>query len=210
MKAPAVLVPFKGDRYKSRLSPVLGPGQRRKLAYLLLGGVLRNICEAGLRRRCYVISSDPEAGARARRAGVSFLRESKSSGVNEAVKLGMRRLKGREKFMVIPSDLVLLSPSDIKHALGFDRKASLVIAPSSSFNGTNLLLFSRRMRSQLSYDDNSFWNHLAAAARLGLRTVVLTRRGLVFDVDTPEDAEELVNLRINTAAARFLRKSLAK
>lgn len=210
MKTPALLVPFKGGRYKSRLSPILGPEARRQLAYLMLEEVLRSVRRAGLRRHCYVISSDPGAGARAGRAGVSFLRETMDSGVNGAVRLGTKRLRARSAFMVVPSDLALLSPSDVKHALSFWLRGSLVIAPSSSFNGTNLLLFPRRMASSLSYDDNSFWNHLAAAARLGLRTVVLTRKGLVFDVDTPSDAAELIRLRINTRAARFLRKSLAK
>jgi len=210
MKTPVILVPFKGERHKSRLSSVLGAEKRTKLAYLLLDGVLRSVAKAGLRSRCYVVSADPKAGTRAHRLGVQFVREPSASGVNGAVRLGVERLKGRETFVVIPSDLGLLSSSDIKRAIGFCREASVVIAPSSSFNGTNLLLFPKRMAPLLSYDDNSFWNHLAAAAKLGLRTVVLTQRGLVFDVDTPADAEELVRLRVNTAAARFLRKSLAK
>lgn len=166
--------------------------------------------KAGLGRRCHVISSDPEAGARARAAGVSFIREAGSSGVNGAVRLGVRRLKLKSEFVVIPSDLALLSPPDILHSLGFGGRASVVIAPSASFSGTNLLLFPRRMGPLLSYDEDSFWNHLATAAKLGLKTVVLTRRGLLFDLDTPEDANELLRLRVNNAPARFLRKSLAK
>ncbi|MDG6901434.1 MAG: 2-phospho-L-lactate guanylyltransferase [Nitrososphaerota archaeon] len=210
MKAPAVLVPFKGGLYKSRLSPVLDAGQRREFAYLLLDGVLETVRKAVVGRRCYVVSSDPEAQETARRAGVQFLREQSRTGVNGAVRFAVRRLRAGESFVVIPSDLALLSPGDVRKALGFGRIAQLVIAPSSSFNGTNLLLFPRRMATALSYDDDSFWNHLAAGARLGLRTVVLTQKGLVFDVDTPADAEELARSRINTGAARFLRKSLAK
>jgi len=171
---------------------------------------LRSVVKAGLGRRCYVISPDPAAGDRARRLGVRFLRESAASGVNGAVRVGMRHLKGADTFVVIPSDLPLLSPSDITWALGFVPSASVVVVPSSSFSGTNLLLFPRRMGPLLSYDDNSFWNHLAAAARLRLRTAVLTQRNLVCDIDTREDAEDLVRLHINTGAARFLRKSLAK
>jgi 2-phospho-L-lactate/phosphoenolpyruvate guanylyltransferase len=207
---PALLIPFKAARSKSRLSPVLGPDARRELAYFLLDGVLRTVCSAGLGRLCYVVSSDAEARDRAKLAGVSFLGEPRDSGVNGAVRYGIGRLKTRDAFMVIPSDLALLRPADIDLALRLWVNDSLVIAPSSLFNGTNLLIFPRRMSPFLSYDDDSFWNHIAAGARLGLRTVVLTQRRLVFDVDTPTDAKELMHLRINTEAAKFLRKSLAK
>jgi 2-phospho-L-lactate guanylyltransferase len=204
MMTTAVLVPFKGDRYKSRLAPVLDAEQRKQFAYLLLESVLGAIAEAGLRRDSCVISPDPEAWARASRAGVSYLRERADAGVNAAVRRGMRRLANRDSFMVLPSDLALLTAPDIKHAMRMGRDASLVIAPSSSFNGTNLLMFPRRFGRFLSYDDNSFWNHLDAAAGLGLRTTVVTRKALVFDVDTPQDAAEFADLHANTRAGRFL------
>jgi len=210
MKTPVILIPFKRARFKSRLSPVLDAQPRKKFAFLLLDVVLRTIRDAGLGEMCYVVSSDPQAKVHAKDAGASCLIEGQDSGVNGAIRFGVQSMKGCEAFMVIPSDLALLAASDIHHALKLWRKDTLVIAPSSSFNGTNLLIFPRRMTSQLSYDDDSFWNHLAAGARLGLRTVVLTQKGLVFDVDTPIDARELMRLRSNTAAAKFLRKSLAK
>ena len=206
MRAPAVLVPFKGSRYKSRLAPILETERRKELAYLLLDDLLRTIQKAGLSRRCYVISSDSKARAFATRRGASFILERRASGVNGAVRMGVRRLKGEDRFLVLPSDLAMLSARDIEGALKAGCDAALVIAPSSSFNGTNLLLFPRRMASELSYDNNSFWNHLAAAARLRLRTAVLTSRGLVFDLDTPSDAREVADSRLNTSAAKLLRK----
>jgi 2-phospho-L-lactate guanylyltransferase len=210
LKTPALLVPFKGSGYKSRLTPILLADQRKEFAHLLLRDLLKTVEGAGLERHCYVISSDPEAKRATNSVGASFILETKAKGVDSAVRLGVRKLTGRERFMVIPSDLATLSRADLNYALELGHALPFVIAPSSSFNGTNLLLFPRRMVTSLSYDNNSFWNHLKGAARLGLPTAVLTRRGLLFDLDTPADAEELVNLRTNTAAARFLRKSLAK
>ena len=209
MRAPAVLIPFKGAEFKSRLSPVLGKAQRREFAYLLLADLLRTLRKAGLTRQSYVISSDLGARETVDRFGVSFMLEPKARGVNSAVRFGMGRLKGRDRFMVLPSDLAMVSVADLRLALALGRELSLVIAPSSSFNGTNLLLFPRRMERSLSYDNDSFWNHVAAAAGLGLRTAILTRRGLVFDVDTPADARALAESKTSSGAARYLRR-LAK
>jgi len=210
LRAPAVLVPFKGGGYKSRLSPILGPQERREVAYLLLNGVLRAVRNAGMEGRCHVVSSDPGARILARKAGSSFVQESRAAGVNAAVRFAMKRLGDAERVMVIPSDLPMLSPAELLRAEELGRAKSLVIAPSSSFGGTNLLLFSRHRAPALSYDNNSFWNHLAGAARLGLPTAVFTSRGVLFDLDTPADVANLLSLGINTRVARFLRKSLAK
>ncbi|MDV3244395.1 MAG: 2-phospho-L-lactate guanylyltransferase [Nitrososphaerales archaeon] len=208
MNEPAIVIPFKGRGYKSRLSPVLDATRRRRLAYLLLEGVLEAVGRAGLSRRCFVISSDPEVRGLASVFGASFVAESRASGVNSAVRLAVRRAGKFERFVVLPSDLPFLSSSDVTVAVELGEQKELVISPSWSFNGTNLLLFSKRRTPALSYDDNSFWNHLASAARRGLSTAVLTRPGILFDLDSPADVEELLRLRPRTSAARFLRESL--
>lgn len=205
MRTPAVLVPFKGEMFKSRLSPILNTEERRELAFLLLADLLRTLKRAGLGQNSYVISYDSEAERIASRFGSSFILERKAAGVNSAVRRGVRKLRSQERFMVLPSDLAMLTTTDLDTALAIAKAIPVVMAPSSSFNGTNLMLFPRRMTRSLSYDNNSFWNHLAGAARLGLATAVLTRRGLVFDVDTPADAAELAESGVGSGAARFLR-----
>jgi len=209
MSAPAVLVPFKGAEFKSRLSPILDEEGRKEFAYLLLTDLLQKVREAGLHQQSHVVSPDLSAKGIAAKFGASFMLEPRARGVNSAVRFGMRMLKGRDRFMVLPSDLAMVTVADIRAALEIGRDLDLVIAPSSSFNGTNLLLFPRRMARLLSYDNNSFWNHLAAAARLGLSTAVLTKKGLVFDLDTPADARELAESKTRSRAARYLRR-LAK
>ena len=58
-----------------------------------------------------------------------------------------------------------------------------MIAPSAEFNGTNLFAFGQEMIPRLSYDSNSFWNHVAMSAGAGERLAVLTGGGMMEDVD---------------------------
>jgi len=206
MKPPAILVPFKGTQHKSRLGPILGQAERIECAFLLLEDTLSTVRRAGLSRQCYVVSSEERAREVSKRAGARFIREKRSLGVNSAVRLGVRTLRGANQFVVLPSDLAMLTVPDLEVALGLAKEGWTVIAPSSSFNGTNLMIFPKRMTRWLSYDDNSFWNHLASAARTNLRTAVLTSSGLVFDLDTPADAMRLSKSKTRSKAASFLRR----
>ncbi|MDV3294062.1 MAG: 2-phospho-L-lactate guanylyltransferase [Nitrososphaerales archaeon] len=207
MKGPAIIIPFKGQDHKSRLAPMLDEPLRRELACLLLRGVLRAVKQAGLQRRCFVVSSDPSAGKMARRSGASFVTEEKDAGVNSAVRAGLREAHEFERLIVIPSDLPHLSPEDVNSALELGEAKEFVIAPSRAFNGTNLLFFTRARPPQLSFDQNSFWNHLASAASRGLSTGVLTRQGILFDLDSPDDVGQMVSLGLNAEATRFIRRS---
>ena len=68
------------------------------------------------------------------------------------------------------------------------------------------------MRASIVFD-RLRWEEKAlkeAADAMGIEASLVDAKGLVFDIDTPDDADELARLRINTGAARFLRKSLAR
>ena len=210
MRPPAVVIPFKAEGHKSRLSPRLGPDERRQVAYLLLTGTLDTVRRAGMGGLCFVVSPDPEAQRLARRKGVKFIMEPRAAGVNSAVRLALRRLLTARRFVVIPSDLPLLVAREIRDAVRLGETFDVVIAPSSSFNGTNLLLFRRDRPPRLSYDMDSFWNHLGDAARKGLTTAVFASGGVVFDLDSPADIEQLRRAAPRSPVAAYIRKSLAK
>ena len=208
MKNVCTIVPFKGEGHKSRLSHVMGAGQRLEFSLLMLDGVLKAIARAGLKPRCLVVSSNESAIRRSRLAGCRVVKERSAEGVNEAVRKGVASSK-EDTFLVVPSDLPWLTGRDLKEALGLRVSgADMVISPSRAFDGTNLLLFSRDNRIALSYDSNSFWNHLASAASRGLKVAVYTGQGVVHDVDSVEDLDDLVRTRANTPSARFARKVL--
>jgi 2-phospho-L-lactate guanylyltransferase len=206
----AVLIPFKADRKKSRLSRVLGPNQRSRLAELMLLDVLEAFRKAGLLPKCYVVTSDKNVLTLARRLGAQTIVESRDRGVNAAVGRSVKTLGRDLDFMVVPSDLPLLAPDEIKNTLALERSFDCVISPSRSFDGTNLLIFSGRVAPALSYDSNSFWNHVSGAARKGLSLAVYCGEGVLSDVDTPEDLRALSRTRRRILSVEFAREALKR
>ncbi|MFI5404296.1 MAG: 2-phospho-L-lactate guanylyltransferase [Candidatus Gagatemarchaeaceae archaeon] len=209
MNPLSVIVPFKAVDGKSRLSSDLSPADRRALSELMLLDVLRAVRGAGLVDRCVVVSSDRRALSLASRSGATPARETSDKGVDAAVERGMRFLKGWDRFLVLPSDLPLLTARELLSVANLGSRFDSVVSPSKSFDGTNLLIFSRSPRLELSYDSDSFWNHVRAVARNSSTLAVHCSRGVLFDVDSPGDLRELAGTRINTRSVEFARKKLS-
>lgn len=181
------------------------PG-RSTLADLLLRDTISTVGEADLLDAAYVVTSSKRMLQAALAMGAKTLEERKDSGVNAAVELAVAVLKAFDWFMVVPTDLPLLTRGDLRTAIELkDRGMEMVIAPSAAFNGTNLLLFSRAKAPKLSYDHDSFWNHVSSAGEEGLRTAVVATEGLLSDLDTPEDLESVRRAGINRRSLLFLK-----
>ena len=208
MRPPAVIVPVKSAGRKSRLSGVLDRHEREEFAALLLAAVLGAIRSARLLPSCYVVSSDEMVLDLASRAGANTVPEPEDAGVNSAVARGLHKAKNRDA-LVIPGDLPLLRPSELKGLLaGRGEGVDVALAPSRAFDGTNALLFSPSSRLRLSYDDDSFWNHLSGAASETLTVRVCTEPGLMFDVDSEEDFRDLALSQSSRPPARYARERL--
>jgi 2-phospho-L-lactate guanylyltransferase len=205
-----VLIPFKADQRKSRLSTVLDLHQRHRLAELMLFDVLRALRRAGLLPISYVISSDRNVLALVRRSGAQTIAEPRDNGVNSAVEMGLKKL-GREcDFVVVPSDLPLLAPHEVKTALTLKWSFACVISPSRSFDGTNMFIFSGKTAPPLSYDSDSFWNHVSGVARMGISLAAYCGEGVLFDVDTPEDLRALSRTKRKTQSVEFAKEALKR
>jgi len=203
----AVVVPVKGRDYKTRLSGRMGPQDREELSKLLLIDLLGVVAEARLLGHTFVVSSSTGMLGVARRCGAQGVREERDLGVTAAVALAVRKLPAYDDFLVLPSDLPLLIPSDVAGATRLRRRGmAVVISPSVTFNGTNLLLFSRARSIDLSYDDDSFWNHVGSAAAKRLPTAVYVKRGISTDVDTEEDVSAVLGTHLNRRSVAFLRR----
>jgi len=65
------------------------------------------------------------------------------------------------------------------------------VAPDRAGDGTNLLLATPPTLAPLAYGRGSFARHQRLARRAGVATVTFHAPGAAFDVDSPDDLEEL-------------------
>ncbi len=207
MNPTVVVVPVKAWGKKSRLARILDVGSREELARLLLADVLGELKKARLLPSCRVVSPDEEVLEIAEKTGAQAVKEKYAAGFDAAVTRGLSGVQGHPDVLILPADLPLLAAPEVVHLLearteGFE----LVIAPSSSLDGTNAMLFSLSAPVPLSYDDDSFRNHLSGAARRGLSVRVCTEPGLIFDVDSPSDLEALAGSSSKRPSAEFARR----
>ena len=209
MRRLAVVVPVKSGERKSRLSAIMGKEEREELAGLLLKDVLGAMRSSGLLPSCHVVSSDRRVLDMAGRAGARTISEAEDAGVNAAVASAVKGIGPGADILVIPSDLPLIGKSELERLGGAARSGvDVVMAPSLGFDGTNALFFRGSAPLKLSYDDDSFWKHLASAAGERLTVRVMTDPGLMFDVDSPEDLSRLARSGSRRGSAIFARRVL--
>jgi 2-phospho-L-lactate/phosphoenolpyruvate guanylyltransferase len=208
--ATAVIVPVKSKNPKGRLSSLLDPAQRRQLQIAMLEDTLQTLIRARMVGHTFVVSSDAQILEFAKRFGAMSVAEPQDAGVNSAAQRGLQAAASYARRLIIPADLPLLAVEDLKIPTTLAREgAQLVISPSETFDGTNLLLLTEEDVSiPLSYDDDSFRKHFAAANALGLRVAVYYSRGVGFDIDRPTDLHRFFRFRRRGSTLTFLGRTL--
>lgn len=208
-RSTAVIIPVKGENPKGRLSPLLNPAQRRQLQVAMLEDALQTMIKARLIGQTFVVSSDPQILEFVRRFGANSTSEDKDAGVTAAVLRGLDATASYARRLVIPADLPLLTVEDLKAAPMLAREgAQVVISPSESFDGTNMLLLARGVQLPLHYDDDSFRKHFAGAVALGMRVAVYYSQGVGFDVDRPRDLHRFFKFQKRGNTLTFLGRTL--
>ena len=208
------IVPAKKfENSKTRLSTLLGTEERIQLSGLMLEETLSVLVGAKSLYQIVVVSSDMRAGELAASHGAKFLHEEKDSGVNSAVELADHYCidQGADATVVIPQDLPLLDALDID-AVGCmadkEKGSCIVICPSLRYDGTNLLLRKPPLAIQTYYDSDSYGSHRKEAARLGISIKLYFSKKLMTDIDTPEDARQLVKEAGSGKTIDFIRSKL--
>jgi len=200
-----VIVPVKGRNPKSRLREILGVEERRQLVLLMIQDLLKTIDRAGLLSNTYVVSPDEGILRFAGKCGAKEISEREERGVNAAVELAMRETNSSERWFIIPGDIPFASEEDIARVLYFSGSGSrIVISPSRTLDGTNLLLMRRQTSIELSYDRDSFRNHIAAAAHSRFPLAVYCSSRVMLDIDTVDDVKVALESRITNTTASFL------
>ena len=206
MKTFAIIPIKRFENAKTRLSSILDTDDRIRLSLLMLEDTLQILSAVHSLSQLITVSADKRVEEIALKYGANFLLEEKERGVNSAVALADSYCmkEAADSTMVIPHDLPLLDSIDISKACEMAEYESscIVICPSLRYDGTNMLLRKPPSIIATFYDADSYNMHVKAAVRRGIPVKHLFSKALMHDIDTPEDALEII--KEETVTARSL------
>jgi 2-phospho-L-lactate guanylyltransferase len=181
-----IAVPVKAlARAKTRLAPVLSPLERAALTLAMLEDVLDAALDVP-GWETWVVSPDEavlEVAARRRARPVVEEKPPLQSAVRQ-VERETEEVQA-DALAVLLADLPLLTPETLQPAL--KTLGSVVLAPSVSNGGTNLLLRRPPRAIGARFGRDSFGKHRQSAESRGLPAAVVRSPELGTDLDVPED-----------------------
>jgi 2-phospho-L-lactate guanylyltransferase len=174
-----VIVPVKSFRSgKQRLHDTLDDRTRQRLGVALAHHVASTVESA--RQVPLIVTADPEVAEWATSTGFPTLADP-GDGLNAAASAGVEWAGHTDSaWLVLHSDLPLLTANDVEALTAPIDNGSAVLAPSSD-GGTSAI--GSRGHFTFAYGVASFHRHLT---RLD-RPAVVVRRGLALDIDSPAD-----------------------
>ncbi len=193
------IVPVKPlRRGKSRLAQVMSVEEREQLNNEMLGHTIETLRSVSGIDEVLVISRDQAALALARDHKARTLQEESNAELNKVLQRATMVAKAYSAcgVLVLPADLPLVTPRDIRTFLNFGgNPPEVVIAPDRNRRGTNALLVSPIGLVRYSFGPESFQAHLREARKTSARVHVCELENLALDLDTPEDLDYLKNLQ---------------
>jgi 2-phospho-L-lactate/phosphoenolpyruvate guanylyltransferase len=177
---------------KTRLAPVLPPGERRALAEAMFRDVLAASLGAGA-GQVAVVTSDAGLLAMARSAGALTIDEEFPRGLNVAVALATSVLiaNGARTVCTVLSDIPLVTAEDIDAV--FDAMPpgrGAVLVPSRDFSGTNIICRSPADAVPTRFGRLSLVRHLDDCRSSGVPARVLRLARPALDLDMIADLAE--------------------
>ncbi|MCU1272351.1 MAG: 2-phospho-L-lactate guanylyltransferase [Acidobacteriaceae bacterium] len=188
-----ILLPVKNlANAKQRLASVLAQQARTELAQAMLWDVVEALA-AYAGDGVSLATSDPFAIELAHQYGFEIIRDESNLSETDAIEMAMRVCdsRGVESTLVIPGDIPLIEPSDIRAIYDSSPETGSVLVPSEDKRGTNGVLRRPAALFPLRFGNDSFMPHLAAAIGTDKSCVVLSLPRIALDIDTPEDLREL-------------------
>jgi 2-phospho-L-lactate guanylyltransferase len=203
------VVPVKGGASaKQRLGDAVAPDLRQRLALAMAEDVLAALAAAPGLRGVIVVTADAAARALAERYGARVLADGAEAGQTGAVAAAARTLarEGRGAMLTIPGDVPLITPEEVARIVAaHDRVPDFVIAPAHDERGSNAILCAPPEAVPLTFGNDSFRPHLAAARRAGLEPKILHLAGIGLDIDNPADLAAFLKIPSRTRARAVLR-----
>ncbi len=187
------IVPVKPlRRGKSRLASMLTEDQRTLLNRFLLEHVLTILKEVTEIDHTLVVSRDPAALALTREMGGRTVLEDGAPQFNTAIKRAtiVAQAQGAHAVLILPADLPLIQPADIRLLLKSGTKPPVVVlAPDRRKDGTNGLLVNPAGIIEYGYGPGSFHRHSERAIESGARLKIINSPNIALDLDLPEDLQ---------------------
>jgi len=184
---------------KSRLKDILSDAARCDFNFRMFGHVLDAATAVLGPANTIIVSADQTALEAARDRGSLAVREEPRAGLNAALQIGAETVaaQGADAVLILPTDLPTMSGGDIEALTSHANPPPFVIiAPDRRDQGTNALLLSPPNAIGFSFGLNSCAAHQEAARACHIEPVRVLRDGLAFDIDTPEDYQQLVDRQL--------------
>lgn len=188
------IVPVKPlRRGKSRLAGVLSEDERLQLNQKMLAHTVDTLRALPELEHVLVISRDPAALALAREHGARTVREAGTPQLNMALARAtiVAKTYVTQGVLVLPADLPLITPEDVREMLRRAQGAGpvVVVAPDRRQQGTNALLICPAGLIEYEFGPGSFQRHCERARQAGAHLEIVELPSLALDVDLPEDLE---------------------
>jgi 2-phospho-L-lactate guanylyltransferase len=182
----------KPSRAKTRLGGDLGDGRREAVARALLDDALRLLAAVDF-LDWWVVSDDPEVLDRARSEGHTTI-DDPAGGLNAALELALAdaTTKGAASALIVPADVPLATTDDVGQICDTGETSDVVLVPSRRDGGTNALHLRPPDLLSPRFGTGSLQAHVRSADQAKLRCSVIEMPRLALDIDTIEDAKELV------------------
>jgi 2-phospho-L-lactate guanylyltransferase len=185
------IIPVKEfDGAKHRLSDLLSPQERRRLAETMLTDVLDAVAVCRRLAGVVIVTLDPYATALGEKVGARIVTDGARDGHTGSVNAGRRVLarEGRGGMITMPGDIPAVRAGEIDTVLAAHLTApSFTISPAHDDQGSNAAVCSPPEAVPLRFGDNSYFPHLDAARRHGIEPTVIRQPGIAMDIDHPVD-----------------------
>ncbi|MDQ3986281.1 MAG: 2-phospho-L-lactate guanylyltransferase [Actinomycetota bacterium] len=206
----AGLIPIKPlDQSKRRLLNEVSESERAEIAEALVEDAL-GLCDSVDVLRWWVVTSDEAVVRMASSRDIGVVADP-GDGLNEALLTAIGEISsaGAESVIIVPVDVPLAFKGDIEDLLDTGATSDVVVVPAEGDGGTNALYLSPPHVMDPSFGRASFRAHLAEAERRSLRCSILNLPRLALDLDTIEDAHEILKrTRFPTTTSRALERIL--
>ena len=204
-----ILIPVKHlARAKQRLAAWFDQETRTQLAQTMLLDVCETLAQVRHRMPVNLVTNDPFAVDLARQFHFEVMADHDNPGETEAIARATRVCvaRGAESTLVIPGDIPLITVQELEQILAAAPEEGSLLVPAADGRGTNAAFRRPADLFPLSFGNDSFKPHLAAAHATGRPCVTLTLPGIALDVDNPSDLRDLAAASGETRSQYLIRR----